>query len=413
MTSQGASPGRCWLRGRVDRLGTLDQAGDDRPEADRAETGDLPGGRGAGSRDALLRRLEQLPRGHPSAVRAGASGDRPAPARQEAAHDREAAADGRDSSRTDGPTAGCETAADGPDSPTTDIPSAGGQERGEKPAAPGAQPEKGPDGPGPPGGPQPDHPDRPAIPFVDRVEHFESLWKAHLERWPEPAEGPGAADRARPDDPTGSWRGAGDRYLAPEQNADADRIIELLRRPEKAVTELLQKIQQDNPYGGYLVGLDHRLKGTDRLKEKIVEHLESEVGSTATDAASEINDAVRYTSCFGPGEYVDGHGYVHRMLESAGCEMTYSENHWIENPQYKGINSRWETPGGGRFELQFHTQESFYAKEQLTHRSYNRLRSPDTSWDELPELEAYQCTVSGALPEPAGIAAIPRREERI
>src|ERR1022692_1798905 len=116
MTSQGASPGRCRLRGRVDRLGTLDQAGDDRADADRAETGDLPGGPGAGSRDALLRRLEQLPRGHPSAVRAGASGDRPAPARQEAAHDREAAADGRDSSRTDGPTAGCETAADGPDS---------------------------------------------------------------------------------------------------------------------------------------------------------------------------------------------------------------------------------------------------------------------------------------------------------
>ena len=394
------------MRGRVDRLGTLDQAGDDRADADRAETGDLPGGPGAGSRDALLRRLEQLPRGHPSAVRAGASGDRPAPARQEAAHDREAAADGRDSSRTDGPTAGCETAADGPDSPTTDIPSAGGQERGDKPAAPGAPPEKGPDGPGPPGGPQPDHPDRPAIPFVDRVEHFESLWKAHLERWPEPAEGPGAADRARPDDPTGSWRGAGDRYLAPEQNAEADRIIELLRRPEKAVTELLQKIQQDNPYGGYLVGLDHRLKGTDRLKEKIVEHLESEVGSTATDAASEINDAVRYTSCFGPGEYVDGHGYMRQELESTGCQMMYSKNHWIDNPEYRGINSRWTTAEGDRFELQFHTPESFFAKDHLTHPSYQRLRTPDTGRAEQRALHDYQREVSMALPEPDRIIEI-------
>ena len=106
---------------------------------------------------------------------------------------------------------------------------------------------------------------------MDRVKHFESLWKAHLERWPEPDEGSAAADRSRPDDPPGSWRGAGDRYLGPEQNAEADRIIELLRTPEKAVTELLQKIQQDNPYGGYLVGLGHRLKGEDRLKEKIVD----------------------------------------------------------------------------------------------------------------------------------------------
>ena len=55
-------------------------------------------------------------------------------------------------------------------------------------------------------------------------------------------------------------------------------MIELLRRPEKAVTELLRKIQQDNPYGGHLVGLDHRLKGEDRLKEKIVDKMGVEGG---------------------------------------------------------------------------------------------------------------------------------------
>ena len=137
---------------------------------------------------------------------------------------------------------------------------------------------------------------------MDRVEHFESLWKAHLERWPSLAEGSASdADKSRPDDPPGSWRGAGDRYLAPEQNAEADRIIELLRKPEKAVTELLQKIQQDNPYGGYLVGLDHRLKGEDRLKEKIVDKMRVKVGSSRQPTPlATINDAVRYTFCFGP-----------------------------------------------------------------------------------------------------------------
>jgi hypothetical protein len=347
------------LRGRADQLGRLEQAGDD-----RAGAGDRPGGAGAASRDALLRRLEQLPPGHPSSVPAGGSRDGSARASRDDSAGRESAA------------------ADRPP---------GGRDSG--------------DGPARPGGPA-DARGEPVVSFLDRVGHFDSLWKAHLERWPEPAEGDAAAGAARPDDPPGSWRGAGDRYLAPGPNAEADRIIELLRKPEKAVTELLQKIQQDNPFGGYLVGLDHRLKGEDRLKEKIVEHLESEVGSTVTDAASEISDAVRYTSCFGPGEYVDGHGYVCQMLESSGCEMTYSKNYWIENSEYRGINSRWTTAEGDRFELQFHTSDSFYAKDVLTHPSYQRLRTPDTSRAELRGLHDYQREVSKAVPAPDRITEI-------
>jgi len=406
MTSQGASLGRgCRLRGRGDHLGKLDQAeadragvdraGVDRAGVDRAGTGqdaagldrrDLPASAGAASRDALLRRLEQLPPSHPSSVRAGESRDRSARTGQEEVAGRGVAADQRDSSLQDRP-------------PTR-------QQRGDGLAPPGGPAPEGPDRPGTPGGPPPDNPDAAVVPFMDRVGHFESLWKAHRERWPEPADGASDADKVRPDDPPGSWRGAGDRYLAPDQNAEADQIIELLRKPEKAVTDLLQKIQQDSPHGGYLVGLDHRLKGADRLKEKIVEHIESEVGSTVTDAASEINDAVRYTFCFGPAEYVEGHGYMRQKLESAGCQMTYSKNHWIDNPEYRGINSRWATPEGDQFELQFHTPESFYAKDQLTHPSYKRLRRPDTSRAEQRALHDYQREVSSALPEPDRIIEI-------
>ena len=80
--------------------------------------------------------------------------------------------------------------------------------------------------------------------------------------------------------------------------------------------------------------------------------------------------------------------------------MTYSKNHWLDDPQYKGVNSRWKTPDGGRFELQFHTPESFYAKEQLTHRSYERLRSPARAGPSNARWRTTSATVSGALPEP-------------
>ncbi len=81
-------------------------------------------------------------------------------------------------------------------------------------------------------------------------------------------------------------------------------------------------------------------------------------------------------------------------------------------PPSRGINTRWQAPGGGVFELQFHTLESYDAKENRTHRSYGRLRSPDTPWDEMPELEAYQRFVSAAVPVPAGVESIPDYDER-
>ena len=44
--------------------------------------------------------------------------------------------------------------------------------------------------------------------------------------------------------------------------------------------------------------------------------------------------------------------------------------------EYKGINTRWVTQEGQRFEVQFHTSESFHAKQNVTHDAYERLRNP-------------------------------------
>jgi hypothetical protein len=62
---------------------------------------------------------------------------------------------------------------------------------------------------------------------------------------------------------------------------------------------------------------------------------------------------------------------------------------------------------GGRFELQFHTRESFYAKEQLTHPPYQRLRQRSTTPAERVELLAFQREVCATVPKPPGISQIP------
>ncbi len=251
----------------------------------------------------------------------------------------------------------------------------------------------------------PDSADRGERGFWSEVRRLKELWHAHVDRWPDKQDQGAGPDR--PDDPPGSWRGAGDRYLSPEDHAEAEKQIGLLREPEKAVTSLLKQIEHDNPHGGVLVGLEHRLKGADRLKEKIADKMRFKDLDGPAAAAAMIDDAVRYTFCVGSANYVPGHRYVQQGLESVGFKMTYCKNHWLADPQYKGVNSRWETPDGGRFELQFHTRESYFAKEQLTHPSYKRLRSPETDWDEIGELEEFQLLVSSAVPKPDAVELIP------
>jgi len=342
---------------RADRLAEVrpDKA---RPTAVDGEASDQAAEGRTGIREGLARRLAALPPGHPSAIR----GDRPAPADEAA--DAELTPRRQDSDSL---------------------------EAWRDAEAPPSQADNGEGG------------------FWSKVRRFEELWRAHVSRWPDKPDK--AEGRDRREDPPGSWCGDGSQYLSPEQNAEADRLIADMRRPEEAVTKLLQEIEQDNPHGGVLVGLEHHLKGTERLKEKFAERAKREIGSSLADVASSINDAVRYTFCFSEEKYVDGCRDIRQRLESAGHLMMPSRNRWLDDPEYKGINTRWQVSGGSRFELQFHTRESHYAKEQLTHRSYDRLREPDTSWEERVVLKAYQRMVSSTLTRPARIERIPAQWE--
>jgi len=65
------------------------------------------------------------------------------------------------------------------------------------------------------------------------------------------------------------------------------------------------------------------------------------------------------------------------------------------------------TPQGQRFEVQFHTPESFHAKQHATHDAYERLRRPQTTDEERRELEDFQREVSSHVQVPDGAADIP------
>jgi hypothetical protein len=259
-----------------------------------------------------------------------------------------------------------------------------------------------------PGGPD-RGPDQPARNFWTERPAFERAWAAHETRWPADQKTP-AVDRSR--DPAGSWRGDGGQYLTPDQHDEAKDLINRVHEVEDTVTSHLGEAERKNNCGSRLEGLEFRRKGEDRLKEKIAELLETGApDATPKEVMTEISDAIRYTFCTDPGNYKDAYWDIKGRLQEHGHRMIYSQNHWL-NKQYKGINTRWVTPEGQRFEVQFHTPESFCAKQEITHRAYERLRNPLVMAEERDELMAFQQEVSSRITTPEGATKIPNYREK-
>lgn len=245
--------------------------------------------------------------------------------------------------------------------------------------------------------------------YWSEVPRFLRAWAEHLRRWP--AERVAAVvDRAR--DPAGSWRGDGNQYLDPEQHAQSNEVIAGVGRSEKRLTEHMEEAGRENACGGWLEGLGHRLKGEERLKEKVAESLRIAPAKTPEEVIREIPDAIRYTFCFEPNNYAEGYWAVKDRMQLNGYRMSYSKNHWRSDLEYKGTNTRWVTPEGHLFEVQFHTPESYHAKEEITHKSYERIRSRLTDRSERHELEAFQREVCSWITVPGGAASIEDYDER-
>jgi hypothetical protein len=215
------------------------------------------------------------------------------------------------------------------------------------------------------------------------------IWTEYQRKWP-PAERP-SADRSR--------------VLEPAENsrveAQCDRIA---RREEERISPAMRSIESQDP-DRRLVGFDDRLKGRDRIKEKIYGMIK-ESSFPPEDAVSHVPDTIRYTFAYRETRYTQGVWSDIERMKGEGFELQKLKNSW-SNDDYRGVNSQWIEPDSGqRFEVQFHTRISFEAK-QLTHTAYERLRTKQADVFEELVLEAFQKKVAADVPLPPGAADIP------
>ena len=227
------------------------------------------------------------------------------------------------------------------------------------------------------------------------------MWGEYQRKWP-PAERP-AVDRSK--DPAGSWRIDRNRVLDGADNSRVDTECDrIAKREEEKISPALRAIESQDP-DRRLVGFEHRLKGHDRIKEKVYNGIKL-LKHSPEEAVSLVPDTIRYTFQYRESRYTQGVWTDIERLKGEGFRLDKLKNYWSDD-QYKGINSTWIEPDTGqRLEVQFHTRISFEAK-QLTHTAYEGIRSKQADAFEELVLEAFQKKVTADVPVPPGAADIP------
>jgi hypothetical protein len=214
----------------------------------------------------------------------------------------------------------------------------------------------------------------------------------------------------------GSWEWKG-RTLTPEASRAGDRGLERWREvegrdkdgnySEHGLTPAMRRIEAQLEHGELAPDTEKfALKSADRLKLKLAERLALQPSESAAVLVSRIHDGIRYTFIYDDDHYTSGTRETEVALGRDGYDLITRKPSW-DSLGYKGTNSQWRDPDSRLlFEVQFHTQASWQAKE-TTHDAYEKLADPRTTPEERARLDAYQREITASVPVPPGALEIP------
>jgi hypothetical protein len=222
--------------------------------------------------------------------------------------------------------------------------------------------------------------------------------------------------------PDGSWEWKG-RSLSPEESRNSDQALARWvaaegrdadgNYGEHGLTPAMRRIEAQLEHAELIPDTEKfALKGADRFKEKVAREKERNPDKPTDELISEIHDAVRYTFIIEVDEYHETYWEAEDKLKSEGFELQVRRNMWA-NLEYKGINSRWQDADSGLpFEIQFHTQVSWEAKQQ-THAAYKKIEDVRTSAVERERFREQQKEVSAKVKDPPRVMEIPDYRKKV
>lgn len=175
---------------------------------------------------------------------------------------------------------------------------------------------------------------------------------------------------------------------------------------EPAITKDLTEIA--NNTGSELAGLEFKLKTKESYMRKINMDSKNSLDPTAIqETIDNTNDVIRYTFQASHENLVDKYIEINKQLTEKGYSQTKVKNTWlIKSNPYKGINCNYSIPGGQKFEIQYHTPESFAVKNGEMHRLYEEWRVLPKDSDKRIELEVSMKKLSDSMIQPDNIERV-------
>nr|DAZ03586.1 MAG TPA: minor capsid protein [Caudoviricetes sp.] len=152
--------------------------------------------------------------------------------------------------------------------------------------------------------------------------------------------------------------------------------------------------------GMNIEGLEYRIKGRESYLRK-VESIYSPDGNTY-----EVKDILRYTYTAAPENLVECVQKAIETYRNMGYNTIEVKNYWMNkrNP-YNGVNTTVKAPNGQKFEIQYHTPESYRVKDTM-HGLYEKWRVLDPTTTEAIELRKQMHQMSASMEVPQNISEV-------
>lgn len=191
-------------------------------------------------------------------------------------------------------------------------------------------------------------------------------------------------------------------------------LLEIVSLNEPFITQDLIEISEETSVK--LVGLENRFKTETSLFRKLSDRLPNQdvtalgFEEALNDFAGNINDVLRYTIIYEFEEYVSCSIEILNILKNKGYKINKIWNAWLTAKTrldfgYRGINITMTSQQNQIFELQFHTFESYTAKE-ANHFLYEQMRLSTTSNSDKKSLRQRQIENVANLKFPPNVQEI-------